>query len=226
MMRGGPKQFAQFVLSAGTGMAADAFPVDRLYGVGRNTLMRVAPPPDSMDWVRDCLGVDFDGPTAWDRYMNLHKWYAGETKVGVNVNGAPRRGYRGWLLDFVSKNNPEQVFSKDLSAEYRLKRNPTNQDIFNDGDMKSVYDAWNITDNEFCLFECQITADELANTGTPKLQELTSTIFGSKATNHLAYILESAVCDGNCGILGRLIEKGPNSDEAVVDLAGPHIHEE
>lgn len=215
MMRGGPKQFAQFVFNAITDTNVDVAPIEELYGIGRNKLMRSAPPPDSMDWVRDCLGVDFDGPTAWDRYMNLHNWDAVRRRVDINVDGAPRRGYRGWLLDFVSKNSEEELSSQDLSRPLMAKRNPSIQEILNDVRSAGLYENWYDTDNEFCLFECDVTVGQLANPRTPKLRELTTTIFGSKATDHLAYILESAVCDGNCGVLGRLIEKVIHIDEKI-----------
>ena len=116
MMRGGPKQFAQSVLNAVRGR--DDLTVDTLYGTGENTLMRMEPPSDSMDWVRDCLGVDFDGPTAWDRYMNLHKW---DTKPVPNLDGAPRRGYRGWLLDSLSTNSDNSVVSKNFLISLKYK---------------------------------------------------------------------------------------------------------
>lgn len=199
MLRGGPKQFAQFVYDTLFPLVA-LNSVETLYGVGNDKLMRVAPPPDSMDWVRDCLGVDFDGPTAWDRYMNLHKWEAGV--VSPNLDGAPRRGYRGWLLDFISSNRENTVASKALGGP-----STTNQEIFNDADMDTVYNAWHNTQSEFCLVGKNVTVAELVDTADAKLNELATTIFGSKATNHLAYILESAVCDGRCGVLGRLIEK-------------------
>ena len=195
MIYGGPKQFAQHVATVFN--VAD---VSDYYGVGVNKLMRLEPPADSMDWVRDCLGASFDGPTAWDRHMNLHR-----TSTNPNLAGAPRRGYRGWLVDLLDKSGADRQ-SKNLG----LSNPPTsNQQIFADAQMNTVYDAWH-TAGEFRLIAAYAGGDfgdDAIADGTSARGAALMQLIGTTANKQLAYVLGNAVCDGRCGVLGRLLEK-------------------
>lgn len=192
MTRGGPKQFAQTILDFFTGGGTD---VEDLYGDNTNTLMRDDPPDDSMDWVRDCLGVDFDGPTAWDRYMNLHL-----SHDAANFDGAPRRGYRGWLADFLD-NSGTAVSSVNIGG------NPTsNQEIFDSVNMDPVYADWH-QPREFRLVPSAALNSGQIVMGANATGNALMALMGTIVTDTYAYVLESAVCDGRCGVLGRLLEK-------------------
>jgi len=191
MTRGGPKQFAQTILDIFTGGGTD---VANFYQARENCIMRMPPPDDSMDWVRDCLGVDFDGPTAWDRHMNLHR-----SHDTANFDGAPRRGYRGWLADYLDDSATPRS-SVDIGGV------TSNQEIFNNGSMDPVYRAWH-QPGEFRLVPSMALNSGQIAMGTNVVGNALMALMGTTATDTYAYVLESAVCDGRCGVLGRLLEK-------------------
>ena len=213
MLRGGPKQFAQTILNEYRKLYAPPpgqLPADvaDLYGYDENRLMRPQPPDDSMDWVRDCLGVDFDGPTAWDRFMNLHTSNPGRTAVVANLDGSTRRGYRGWLADLCDAGSGTRQ-SRDIAD------GPI-QVALVDAAMATAYVAWHTPNTKFTLIQITEANRPSLNTlarrvsGNPvndALEEFCEKVFGTNASEHTAYILENAVCDGRCGVLGRLIEK-------------------
>jgi len=205
MLRGGPKQFAQNIadeyrkLYTGGGAPGVLTDVANLYGNGVDKLMRPAPPDDSMDWVRDCLGVDFDGPTAWDRFMNLHKNEGGA--IVVNLDGSTRRGYQGWLADLCDPINTAQSVGG-------IPDGPIEATLMN-ALMANAYNNWHNNENKFVLISIgnQPSRARLTDTTNVATRDFVRNVFGTNASNQVAYILENAVCDGRCGVLGRLIEK-------------------
>ena len=160
---------------------------------------------NSVDWIRDMLGAGLYGPTNFDHWWSLHKVEMDKGKPKVVMRTKPTPYYMGWLNDAYS------AAPRKTSISPLISDTQSNEEYWaTQVELSQRFD--NANDKNPISLVPEGSQPAIVGDGDSKLQE----IFG----NVQASMLESVLCDGRCGHLGKIVEIS-TGDEALVLLENP-----
>lgn len=167
---------------------------------------------NSIDWIRDMLGAGIFGPSNFDHWWSLHKVVtddkSGNPKVIMRTKPAPY--YMGWLADACTqtRTSPSRPPTQTESNEVFWAKQLELSKKVDQGTLHLVpigVNAGTVSGDQVTMIR---TVLGVANENNPEVNDL------------MASMLESVLCDGRCGHLGKIVSIS-DGDEALVLLENP-----